>query len=162
LFIQQLCKTPPGCGIGTINLKLDDNFPNAVSSTVTLSLPSAISDDGIGWSIDANSQTIKLTNSTSFNFLLQRYTIVSYQGINDPVTANIAIASGDSTTVPLPANFTHLTIVLDYIEQSNGPVDRTNIARYMEIKTQDAQNVQYLIAVNSAQVNYTSHNIKQI
>lgn len=162
LFIQQLCNTPPGCAIGSMNLKLDDNFPKELTTTVTLSLPAAISDDGITWSIDPDKQTVKLTNSTSFNFLLQRYTFCSDAGIGDTTEVNIPIASGDSTTVPLPQNFDHLSIILDYIEQPNGGVNRSNIARYMEIKAQDAQNVQYFIGVNSSQVKYAARGIKQM
>jgi len=161
LLIQQLCKTPPGCAVGKINLELDDNYPDVVSSTVALSLPGAKSDDGISWAADTSAQTVTLTNSTSFNFLLQRYTFCSDAGIGDTVEANLTIASGETATVPLPPNFDHLSIITDYVEQS-GAVDRTNIARYMEIKTQDAQNVQYFIGVNSAQVKYDPRNIKQI
>ena len=162
LLIQQLCRVSPGCAIGNINLKLDDNYPNPVSSTVALSLPGAKSDDGISWAADTDAQTVKFTNTTSFDFLLQRYTFCSDAGIGDTVEANLAIASGATVSVPLPQNFTHLSIITDYIEQTNGPVDRTNIARYMEIKTQDAQNVQYFIGTNSSQVRYAFHNIDQI
>jgi hypothetical protein len=162
LFIQQLCNVAPACGLGTISLKLDDNFPRAVPATVTLSLPVAKSDDGISWSIDTNAKAVVLSNSTSFDFLLQRYVFCSDAGIGDIVEANIPIATGASTNIPLPENLQNLGVILDYAEQRNGPVDRTNIARYMEIKTQDAQNVQYFIGVNSSQVNYVARNIKQI
>lgn len=162
LFIQQLCHAPQACVLGTINLELDDNFPNTVETPVTLSLPKAISDDGISWSIDSDTQTIKLTNSTAFNFLLERYSLCSDQEIGDPITVNLPIATGEAASVPLPQNFNHLSIVLDYTEQSNGLVDRTNIAKYMEIRTQDVQNVQYFIGVNSSQVRYVALGIGQI
>src|SRR6185437_6094219 len=158
----QLCNVVPGCGLGTMNLKLDDNFPKPVSTTVTLSLPNAKSDDGISWSINTDTQLVTLSNSTSFDFLLQRYTFCSDSGIGDATEVNVPIASGASSTIPLPQNFDHLSIILDYIEQRQGPVNRTDISRYMEIKTQDAQNVQYFIGIDSSQIKYTDRNIKQI
>ncbi len=161
LFIQQLCKMPPGSGLGTINLKLDDNFQQPVSTTVALSLPDAISVEGISWSVDANSQSIILSNSTSFDFLLQRYSFCSDAGIGDAIEVNLPIATGQSANIPLIQNARNLSLILDYIEK-NTLVDRTNITRYMEIKTQDAQNVQFYIGVDSAQVKYQPRNIKQI
>lgn len=162
LFIQQLCHVPPGCVIGSINLQLDDNYPNPVNGTIALSLPNAISDDGIALSVDADAQAVILANSTSFDFFLSSYVLYTDIGIQDPITINTAIASNASINISLPQSFQNLSIALDYKEQSGGLVDRTNIAHYMEIKTQDVQNVAHYIGVNSAQVNYAVHDIKQI
>ena len=162
LFIQQLCHAPQACVLGVLNLELDDNFPDAVTTPVTLSLPKAISNDGISWSVDSDTQVIKLTNSTAFNFMLERYILCSDQEVGDPVTVNIPIATGESASFPLPQNFNLLSMGLDYGEQSNGLVDRTSIAKYMEIRTQDVQNVQYFIGVNSSQIRYADFGIEQI
>ncbi|NLR58865.1 hypothetical protein HGH93_12180 [Chitinophaga polysaccharea] len=162
IFIAQLCKVSPGCVVGKICIRLDDPYPNEVSSSINLSLPGAVSEGGLVATINKTVQNIVLSNVTSYNFTLLNYLIYSPSESGKQVTANKIIPTMGSTTILLMEDFSDPQIALDYVEQPQDEIKKAEMQRYMKIDTQDVQNVNRFIGVNSAQVAYLNRGIKAI
>ncbi len=163
LLIKQLCSIQQPYLSGTINLKLDDDYPSPVTTTVILNFQAAIGTGDIVWSIDESTRCINLTNRSAFDLLIKRYALCTSQGVTllplDPPTL---MKGGQAIALPLPADHTGLTVLVDSGIELETAISKSAIDPYLQFQQKDVQNTQYQLIINASGVNFDGRGIDKI
>ncbi len=145
-FIQALCLTQTYPS-STVSFKLDDNFNSPVNSNVILNFHENIG-TGLDGAPDETGQNITVTNTSAFNYVLQRYAFLC--GSQLLISSfNQNLASQQSLSIPLPAGQAVNDFFIDYVLDIAGPISKKDIDKYLYFYAQDIQNSQYQISVHT-------------
>jgi hypothetical protein len=153
-FIMRLSSSTGADLIGTLNIKLDDGYPQPVLSTIDLNFArTAGSDHEIDIQIVEESSQIKLTNQLPLDLQISSYGLIKGAAITE-VPANAVLPANGSLTIPLPADHADLTLAIDAQLLIPQPMAKSDVAKFLDIRTADVQETQYVVAVNGSGIDY--------
>lgn len=146
---------------GTIGLKLDDDYPSPVQSSVVLSFTETSGTDELSFSVDESSKTIRLENHSSLDLAISRYAL----GVQNQITVipfRQTLAASNSATVPLPADHAGIAFAVDAELAVPAPMTKSDLQRYLTIGVQDVADTQFSFSVNASGIDFTGRQIDKI
>jgi hypothetical protein len=153
-FIMRLSSSTGADLIGSLSIKLDDGYPQPVLSTIDLNFAhTAGSDYEIDIQIVEESSQIELTNQLPLDLQISRYALIEGSAITE-VSGNLVLPANGSLTVPLPSNNADLTLAVDAQLLIPQPMEKSDIMKFLDIRTADVQETQYVVAVNGSGIDF--------
>ncbi len=153
LFIAQLCAgTGTDLG-GSLSVKLDDGYPDAVLPAIDLSFVHSAGTDEIAVELEEGSAQIKLTNQSPLDLQISRYALQQASTITE-VPGDISLPANGSVSVPLPADHTGLTLAADAQLVVPNPMRKSDITRFLNFQTADVQETQYVVAIHGNGIDF--------
>jgi len=153
LFIAQLCAgTGPGL-IGSLNLKLDDGYPDPVPAKLVLNFAHTASSDELDYAVDTAGAQINVTNRSRFDLQISRYALASTSGLT-VTAAPLQLAAASTISIPLPPQQTDLSLAIDAQLLLPAVLKKVDVARYLTFQTADVQTTQYVIAIDAGGVSF--------
>jgi hypothetical protein len=153
-LIMRLSSSTGADLIGSLSIKLDDGYPQPVLSTIDLNFArTAGSDHEIDVQIVEDSSQIKFTNQLPLDLQIARYALIKGPTITE-VPANVVLPANGSLTVPLPADHVDLTIAVDAQLLVPQRMAKSDIMKFLDIRTADVQETQYVVAVNGSGIDF--------
>jgi hypothetical protein len=145
LFIQRLCAQSGTDLIGSLNLKLDDGYPDPVVATIDLNFArTAAAVDELLPQIDESAGAIKLTNQSALDLRIQRYALIQGSNVTEFDTPTL-ISAGGSVSFPLPASSAGSTFAYDAQLALPSPMNAAAVTKFLAIQNTDVQNTQYVV-----------------
>jgi hypothetical protein len=161
LLIRQLCAMRPPYLSGTLDLRLDDSFPDPVRVPLVLAFNDTVGDDGLKLAIDESKSAIELTSNSKFDLRIRRYALCVGNSIT-VIELDQILKSDQTVTLPLPVNHTGLSVLVDREPIFDGGETMESLSRYLDIRVQDVQNVECNIGINAGAVDFTRRGITQL
>jgi len=153
-FIMRLSSSTGADLIGSLSIKLDDGYPQPVLSTIDLNFAhTAGSDHEIDVQIVEESSQIKVTNQLPLDLQLSRYALMKGAAITE-VPGVLVLPANGSLTIPLPSDHADLTLAVDAQLLIPQPMAKSDIMRFLDIRTADVQETQYVVAVNGSGLDF--------
>src|SRR6266568_1296917 len=153
-FIMRLASSTGADLIGSLSLKLDDGFEAPVLTTIDLNFArTAGTDHEIDIELNEESAELKLTNQLPLDLQLSRYALIKEADITEFLSV-LSLPANGSLSVPLPADHSGLTLAADAQLILPEPMKKSDIMKFLDIRTADVQETQYVIAVNGSGVNF--------
>ena len=153
-FIMRLSSSTGADLIGSLSIKLDDGYPQPVLSTIDLNFArTAGSDHEVDVQIVEESSQIKLTNQLPLDLQISRYALIKGSAITE-VPANVVLTANGSLTIPLPSDHVDLTLTLDAQLLIPQQMAKSDIMKFLDIRTADVQETQYVVAVNGSGIDF--------
>ena len=153
-FIMRLSSSTGADLIGSLSIKLDDGYPQPVLSTIDLNFArTAGSDHEVDVQIVEESSQIKLTNQLPLDLQISRYALIKGSVITE-VPANVVLTANGSLTIPLPSDHVDLTLALDAQLLIPQQIAKSDIMKFLDIRTADVQETQYVVAVNGSGIDF--------
>jgi hypothetical protein len=153
-FIMRLSSSTGADLIGSLSIKLDDGYPQPVLSTIDLNFArTAGSDHEIDVQIVEESSQIKLTSQLPLDLQISRYALINGSAITE-VPANVVLTANGSLTIPLPSDHVDLTLALDAQLLIPQQMAKSDIMRFLDMRTADVQETQYVVAVNGSGIDF--------
>lgn len=146
---------------GVLHLKLDDNFPEDVQSTIVLNFADTCGSDDLYSSIDDVGGTLALTNRSPLDLYLRRY-ILGVPGSASATDSSLTLAASQSTTIALPVQHADYHFCADTSLSLPSPLPKSAIARYLAISVQDVADTQFSVSVNASAVDFVHRDIESI
>jgi hypothetical protein len=149
-FIMRLSSSTGADLIGSLSIKLDDGYPEPVLSAIDLNFGhTAGSDHEIDIRIVEPSSEIKLTNELPLDLQISSYALIQGSGIT-AVPGLLTLPANGSVTIPLPSDHADLTLAIDAQLLIPQPMSKSDIIKFLDIRTADVQETQYVVAVNGS------------
>ena len=143
-FIMRLSSSTGADLIGSLSIKLDDGYPQPVLSTIDLNFAhTAGSDHEIDVQIVEESSQIKVTNQLPLDLQLSRYALMKGAAITE-VPGVLVLPANDSLTIPVPSDHADLTLAVDAQLLIPQLMAKSDIMRFLDIRTADVQETQYV------------------
>ena len=153
-FIMRLSSSTGADLIGSLSIKLDDGYPQPVLPTIDLNFArTAGTDHEIDVQIVEESSQIKFTNQLPLDLQISRYALIKGSAITE-VPANVVLPAKGSLTIPLPSDHVDLTIAVDAQLLIPQRMAKSDIMRFLDIRTADVQETQYVVAVNGSGIDF--------
>jgi hypothetical protein len=153
-FIMRLSSGTGADLIGSLSIKLDDGYPQPVLSTIDLNFAhTAGSDHEIDVQIVEESSQIKVTNQLPLDLQLSRYALMKGAAITE-VPGDLVLPANGSLTIPLPSDHADLTLAVDAQLLIPQPMAKSDIMKFLDIRTADVQETQYVVAVNGSGIDF--------
>lgn len=153
-FIMRLSSGTGADLIGSLSIKLDDGYPQPVHSTIDLNFAhTAGSDHEIDVQILGESSEIKLTNQLPFDLHISRYALITGATVTE-VPGEFVLPAKGSSSIPLPSEHANLTLALDAQLLIPQPMAKSDIMKFLDMRTADVQETQYVIAVNGSGIDF--------
>ena len=153
-FIMRLSSGTGADLIGSLSLKLDDGYPDPVRSAIDLNFArTAGTDHEIDVQLIEESSEIKATNQLPLDLQLSRYALIKDSAITE-VPGVLALPANGSLTIPLPGDHANLTLAVDAQLLIPQPMAKSDIVKFLDIRTADVQETQYVVAVNGAGIDF--------
>jgi hypothetical protein len=153
-FIMRLSSSTGADLIGSLSIKLDDGYPQPVLSTIDLNFArTAGSDHEIDVQIVEESSQIKLTSQLPLDLQISRYALIKGSAITE-VPANVVLPANGSLTIPLPSDHVDLTLAVDAQLLIPQQMAKSDIMRFLDMRTADVQETQYVVAVNGSGIDF--------
>lgn len=153
-FIMRLSSSTGADLIGSLSIKLDDGYPQPVLSTIDLNFArTAGSDHEIDVQIVEESSQIKLTSQLPLDLQISRYALIKGSAVTE-VPANVVLTANGSLTIPLPSDHVDLTLAVDAQLLIPQPMAKSDIMKFLDIRTADVQETQYVVAVNGSGIDF--------
>lgn len=153
LFIMRLCSQTGAELVGSISLKLDDGYPDAILSPIVLNFSHTAGTDELAVQIDEASAQIRLTNKSPLNLQLSRYALIKGSALTE-VPGTVSLPTNSSLSIPLPTDHAGLLIAADSQLVIPNPMTKSDIAAFLQFQTADVQETQYVVAVNGSGVDF--------
>jgi hypothetical protein len=154
-FIMRLSSGTGADLIGSLSLKLDDGYPDPVRSTIDLNFArTAGTDHEIDVQLIEGSSEIKVTNQLPLDLQLSRYALMRDSAITE-VPGVLVLPANGSLTLPLPGDHANLTLAADAQLIIPQPMAKSDIVKFLDIRTADVQETQYVVAVNGSGIDFT-------
>ena len=153
-FIMRLSSSTGADLIGSLSIKLDDGYPQPVLPTIDLNFArTAGTDHEIDVQIVEESSQIKFSNQLPLDLQISRYALIKGFAITE-VPANVVLPANGSLTIPLPSDHVDLTIAVDAQLLIPQQMAKSDIMRFLDIRTADVQETQYVVAVNGSGIDF--------
>ena len=153
-FIMRLSSGTGADLIGSLSIKLDDGYPQPVLSTIDLNFArTAGTDHEIDVQLIEETSQIKLTNQLPLDLQASRYALLEGSSITE-VPGSFALPANGSLNVPLPGDHADLTLAVDAELLIPQPMAKSDITKFLDIRTADVQETQYVVAVNGSGIDY--------
>jgi hypothetical protein len=153
-FIMRLSSSTGADLIGSLSIKLDDGYPQPVLSTIDLNFArTAGSDHEIDVQIVEESSQIRFANQLPLDLQISRYALIKDSAITE-VPANVVLTANGSLAIPLPSDHVHLTLAVDAQLLIPQRMAKSDIMRFLDIRTADVQETQYVVAVNGSGIDF--------
>ena len=104
--------------------------------------------------INQSSQTIQVTNGSPLDLQIQNYALIQGTTLTE-VAGPTLIPAGGSVSLPLPANSDGLAFACEAQLALPPSMDVAAVTKYLNFRTVDVQNTQYLVGLNAAGVDFT-------
>jgi len=153
LFIKQLCSDIGVALQGSLSIKLDDGFPNPVSSPIELNFVYSVGTDEIAVELKEESAEIKLTNQSPIDLHLSRYALIRGLTLNEFPGA-ISLPATGSLSLPLPEDHASLMLAWDAQMVIPNPMTKSDVPRFLQFQTADVQETQYVVAANGSGIDF--------
>lgn len=161
LFIKQLSASVQPYLFGSFGIKLDDYYPTSIEASVSLNFHVTGGTDELGYTIDETQQLITLLNNSPLDLLLTRSALYTPSQLTI-TPLQLTLVHQNTTSMPLPADHTGLSIMVDRTLALEEPLTKQYLGRYLAFETQDVQEVQYELGVNASGVNFAARGISHI
>ena len=153
LFIMRLSSNTGAELVGSMSLKLDDGYSDAVLSPIALNFSHTAGSDELDVQIDEASAQIKLTNRSSLDLQLSRYALIEGSVIS-VIPCTLSLPANSSSSVSLPANHAGLLFAADAQLVMPKPLTKSDTARFLHFQTADVQETQYVVAIDGSGVDF--------
>jgi hypothetical protein len=153
-FIMRLSSSTGADLTGSLSIKLDKDYPEPVPSPIDLNFGyTAGSDHEIDVQIIEESSEIKLTNQLPLDLQISSYALIQGSTIAE-VPGVLALPANGWLTIPLPNDHADLTLAIDAQLLIPEPMSKSDIMKFLDIRTADVQQTQYVVAVNGSGIDF--------
>lgn len=153
-FIMRLSSGSGADLIGSLSIKLDDGYPQPVLATIDLNFArTAGTDHEIDVQFIEETSEIKLTNQLTLDLQASRYALLKGSSITE-VPGSLVLPANGSLNIPLPSDHADLTLAVDAQLLIAQPMAKSDITKFLDIRTADVQETQYVVAVNGSGIDY--------
>ncbi|HUN60288.1 MAG TPA: hypothetical protein VMU41_19415 [Candidatus Binataceae bacterium] len=153
LFIMRLCTTSGADLVGSLSLKLDDGYPDAIVSAIDLNFSHSAGTDEIVAEFEEGAGEMKLTNQSPLDLQISRYALIKGAVVTEVDTASTLPANG-SLSIPLPADHADLMFAADAQIRLPGSMAKADVTRFLHFQTADVQATQYVVAVDGSGIDF--------
>lgn len=153
LFIMRLCTNSGADLSGSLSLKLDDGYPDAIVSAVDLNFAHSAGTDEIVAEFDEGAGELKLTNQSPLDLTIARYVLAKGANLTEVDKAFTFHANG-SLSIPLPADHADLMFAADAQICLPNPMAKADVTRFLHFQTADVQETQYVVAVDGSGIDF--------
>jgi hypothetical protein len=163
-FIQQLVSQPGPFLVGTLRLRLDDDYPSPVEASVVLNFQ--VTSGGDELLVEQTPDGIALTNASPLDLQLHRLAIRSGTALR-VVAFEHALPAGQRAIFPAdpssadPAGAA-LQVAVDRELALHFPLAKSDVARCLPLDVKDVQDIQYQVGVSAGSVDFHALGIAHI
>ncbi len=154
ILILQLSSQSGTDLIGSLNLLLDDGYPDPVAATIDLNFAQTAGSDELLAQMGEGSQAIQVTNQSPLSLQLQNYALVQGTTVSETAAPSV-ISPGGSVSFPLPPNSGEVAFAYEAQLALPAAMTPSEVATFLNFQTVDVQSTQYVVALNGSGIDFT-------